>query len=131
MYGCFDPYLVYGFVGPSSEESLDADYVEAHGLRVWADSIIRCHLCNSVYGVLATLAPDGTCTVDPVEKAKVDAFYARFVAYHRARDEKELAENLRDKDEPSEYADLPAAAGYHLALTGEYESEHSTYELDP
>jgi len=113
MYGCFDPHLVYGFVDPSSDESLDADYVEAHGLRVWASCLVRCHLCSSVYGVRAALAPVGTVAVDPAEKAKVEAFHARFAAHRRARGE------------------AVPPAGYHLALTGEYESEHGTYELDP
>jgi hypothetical protein len=114
MYGCFDAVLVYGFEDPSWSHSLNSEWLEEYGLRSYASSVIRRHLCSSVYGAPVELSPDGCLHVDDAEVAKVDALHSRFLDY--------IVAHKLEVAAPS--------VGFQLCVSGDYESEHTSYTLD-
>ena len=114
MYGCFDALLVYGFEDPIECHSLNSEWLEERGLRSYASAVIRRHLCSAVYGVPVELSPDGRLHVGDAEVALVEALHSRFLDYI-------VAHKL----------DVAASSvGFQLCVSGDYESEHTSYTLD-
>lgn len=114
MYGCFDAVLVYGFEDPIGSHSLNSEWLEEYGLRSYASSVIRRHLCSSVYGAPVELSPDGCLHVDDAEVAKVEALHSRFLDYIVAHKPEVAAPSV----------------GFQVCVSGDYESEHTSYTLD-
>ena len=83
MYGCFDPYIIYGFkeLDTDTNTEISREYFEKKSedsiayFRIWASELIRLHACTAVYGVVAKLSSDGVCTVTDEQKKLVQKIY--------------------------------------------------------
>ncbi len=74
------------------------------GLSLYADSVVRAHTCNALYGIEAHMSIEGIVTIDVSDKASVDAAYANHV-------ERWPASQL----------------GYRLGMMGDIENNHKLY----
>ena len=51
MYGCADPYLIYGWVESDRHRVLSFEWMEEHNIQLFATDMVRNHAGNAVYGV--------------------------------------------------------------------------------
>ena len=113
MYGCFDPYIIYGFKELDTDTEISREYFEKKFedsiacFRIWASELIRLHACTAVYGVVAKLSSDGVCTVTDEEKQLVQKIYD-------------------EVSKKKQYGEI----GFYLAISGDYESQHTRYNPD-
>jgi hypothetical protein len=110
MYSCYDAVLVYGWV-ETNDCCLNPDWLQKHGLEVFATSVVRNHMCEALYGIVVNVPLAGNVTVDPVSKALVDKLYGEWLEYHS----RTFGEGL----------------GFYLGVQGDFESEHSLYDITP
>ena len=77
MHSCFDCFVVYGWSEEREDMCIDPEWLASVGLSLYADSVIRAHMCTAIYGIEAHMSIEGIVTIDPADKARVDAAYAK------------------------------------------------------
>ena len=62
MYGCYNPYFVYGILDKNNSRSLifDDDVIEELELEIYGKDVVRLHLGDAVYGVAIELGEKAT-----------------------------------------------------------------------
>ena len=73
MYGCFDPYIIYGFkeLDTDTDAEISREYFEKkvdNSIEIYASELIKFHSWAAVYGVVANLSLNGVCTVTDEQK---------------------------------------------------------------
>jgi hypothetical protein len=106
MHSCFDCFVVYGWSEPEERENvcIDPKWLASVGLSLYADSVVRAHMCNALYGIEAHMSIEGIVTIDVSDKARVDAAYANHVKRWPA-----------------------SQLGYRLGMMGDIENNHKLY----
>ena len=113
MHGCFDANIVYGFSECAEDAMLDYDWLRSTGVSIFASEVIRCHMCTPIYGNSCVLDQSGRITIEAPQRSAVDALHLRYSEYRA-----------------SQGLSLPEAASFHLAVSGDIESQQSVYTLD-
>jgi hypothetical protein len=115
MYSCYDPFVVFGIQESNRDMMLDSEWLAEHfpNIQMWASDIVRNCMGSAIYGYAVYLQREtGMSTVSDEEKADVEALYERMCAHYRAQ-------GVSEEDMPE--------MGYFLAMSGDYECEHSSY----
>ena len=115
MYGQFDPFVIYGILESNRDKIVDSDWLQTNfpSLDTYASDVVRSYMGSAIYGIPVYLDPaTGKATVDEEDKANVQRLYDRLCTYYNACG---ATQN-----------DLPEL-GYHLAMSGDYYSEHEVY----
>ena len=115
MYGCYNGFLVYGFKENQENFLLDPEWLEEHypGMNSYATDIIRNYAGgNMIYGIICKVDREtGRPLIGQSMKELVKKLHDHF---------------LKSKNVTSE--NVPV--GYYIAVSGDYEIEHSLYMLD-
>ena len=123
MYGCANAVLVYGFNMGDQEYIIYYDYLKDKfpGIYEYASVVIRNCLCEAVYGISCGLDnKTGQAIISDEEKDKVKKLYNKYVEYMK----KQLSRNKFEE----KIKDIKL--GFHLAISGDYETCHDTIILD-
>ena len=114
MHGCFDALLVYGWKEAEEDRELDEEWLEAHGLRHFAESVVRHHKTTSIYGIEISLCPQTGNVVVPSNE-DVSRVQSAYDIYRSDRERGRMDEGLNE------------GIGFFLAVSGQYLSEAIPY----
>ncbi len=102
MYGSFDAHLIYGWCENDRENSINDEWLDENNVTRYALDVVRYHIGESVYGVKCDV--DKTTGIPTVDE-----------------EDKKIVQNAHAKSGSVE------KIGFHLAMGGDYESQHITY----
>ncbi len=103
MHGCYDAVMIYGFKEGNSTKHIDYDYLEEHGIEMYAVNVVRDYMDEAAYGIQCEFC-EYTCRIispSEEERKKVEELYAKFMEYHDGNRDSKL--------------------GYYLVVSGDYE----------
>ena len=113
MYGWFDPLVIYGFQELDGDSEISESYFQQKfpdsidEFTIEASSLVRSQICKAVYGVHVVFTSGGVSKVTKKQKQLVQRIY-------------------NEVSKTKKYG----AIGFHLAIRGDYQSEHVHYNPD-
>ena len=111
VYGCYTPYIIYGFNENNREYVIDAAWLEDHyGIGTYAMDIVRETLGEACYGIKCDIdIITGVPNISDSDKQIVNKAYQQFKEYEPTTD---------------------SILGYYSVLTGDYNMCQRSYILD-
>lgn len=122
MYGCSNAVLVYGFNMGDQEYIIDYDYLESvfPDISQYACNIVRNCLVEAIYGISCALDnKTGQAIISDKEKDKVKDLYNKYVEYIKINFDLTFVERIKN-----------IRLGFHLAVSGDYETFQENIILD-
>ena len=115
MYGCNDPYIVYGWREGNRENVLDYSWFEDSLIYKFATDVVKYHAGEAVYGIPCKLdSKTGELSISETNKKIVVHYYNKLIQYYI------------DTGKKLPYPEI----GFYSAISGDIEwSEH--YEYNP
>ncbi len=115
MHSCYDAYVVYGIMESNRGIALSREWLEDYDIEMshCASDVVRNYMGNAVYGYIVTLCEEtGQARATETQKESVERLHTLLCEY--------CTKNGYD---------LPRI-GYHLVVSGDYETEHYEYTPD-
>ena len=122
MYGCSNSVLVYGFNMGDQDYIIDYDYLADvfPDISQYSSETIRNCLCEAIYGISCALdKKTGQAIISDEEKDKVKKLYDKYFEYVKTNFDLTYEERIKD-----------IKLGFHLAVSGDYETCQETIILD-
>lgn len=108
MYGCANAFVIYGWKEEDRDVVIDAKWLRANGIELFASDFVRNTAGNAIYGVRCDLDENGDAQVSKKLKNKVKKVRDKVVAKSKGQTAVELQ--------------------FHLGLTGDFDwSLHRKY----
>ena len=112
MYGCYDPYLIYGFAECNRDEVIDNDWLTEYfpDISAYPLDVVKNYAGEFAYGV--------TCELNQAT-GKISI----------GEETKQIVQKLFEKVQKRSKND-ERTIGYFLVLSGDYELEHTPYLIE-
>ena len=122
MYGCSEAVLVYGFNMGDREYIIDYDYLDDvfPDISQYASDFVRNYLGEAIYGISCGIdKKTGQAIISDEKKEKVKNLYDKYVEYVKIKFDLTYEKRIKN-----------IQLGFHLAVSGDYETCHKNIILD-
>ena len=114
MYGCFSPYLVYGWCEGKTTDVISYHWLEVNKIDLFASNVIRMHGYEAVYGLIVNVDINGQIIIDEIDRQFVLNAYQAYLI------KKNIPINSDSQNKPK--------LGFYLCVRGDVEwNEHEKY----